>query len=1423
MALLLQPEPTLEQENTVVYTLPLDHPEATLDTVGGKGASLARLANAGLPVPDGFHITTAAYRRFVQDNDLQPAIAEALKRVNVTQPSSLEAASNEIRLHFLQARMPVEVAEEIERRYRQLGEDTAVAVRSSATAEDLPELSFAGQQETFLNVRGVAPVQESVKHCWASLWTARAIGYRAQHSIDHNLVSLAVVVQQLVAAEASGVLFTANPINGQRGQAVLNAAWGLGEAIVGGLVTPDTIVVEKASGKVIERQTADKLVMVVRSARGTIEQAVPNNLRRAAVLDDQQAVQLVQLGVQIDELYGRPLDIEWTLARGEFAIVQARPITALPELQVSPPTEWPIPLSGGIYARGRLIEFLPDPLRPLFGTLGLAAMNEGTRRLFAALTNNLAAWEVNDQIVSINDYAYLCQMGTRRQKWMMTVGMLRMTRYAFTSTERRWRDEARPRYLGTVQRWQANPLPDLAAADILRGVREIMDAAVDYYTTLQSGVVAAAFMAELIFSKVYDRFIRQPDDPVASTFLLGFDSTPLRAEKSLFDLAEWARSRSELAAYLARTPAVVLAAQLTTGNTLADWPEWQIRFQTHLQQYGHTIYDFDFSVPVPADNPAPLLETCKMYLSGKGRNPYIRQQAAAERREQATAAVITRHKGPRRKVFLRLLRWARNWAPKREDARADMGLGYPLIRQMLRELGRRLVQADAIGQVDDIFWLVQTEVEECVTALEQGQTLPDLTGIIPPRQAHWQMLRRIAPPVVLPQKSRLAKLMPWNEHNTGEILKGYGASAGRVSAIARVLHGPEDFDQMQPGDVLVAAITTPAWTPLFAMASAIVTDIGGPLSHGSIVAREYGIPAVLGTSLATKRIKSGQPITVDGTAGTVTLTTSTTPAGRTPHSLEWTRPNPKAMYARGSLAEHLPNPVSPLFGTLGIHQANLATAVLGKEFLGTDGGADYQYRTINGYMYMGFVFGPKEMWSFAKAAFSQLDMMLGKSTPRWQAARTTLDDVVTKWEKKAVEALSPTELLNGAREVMQAASRFYTVIQSGTLGTATSSEIVFTQLYNRLIKRQGDPDATVFLFGFDTVPLLAEKALFDLALFAKDHAALCVYLSRTPADRLAATLKSAQTPDEVPLTDWLDWQARFQSYLAAHGRIAYEFDFANPTLEEAPEPLLDAIKMFITGQGNNPYERQQAATQRREEATARILARVGWPRRGWFKKALGWAQRTVPVREDSLADMTMGHPVLRRLLNELGHRLTANGAIQNTADIYWLEEQEVEDLIARLERGEIVPDHSDRIPLRKAHWQAQRQLNPPAMLPENSRWAKMLPWARQNQEGQTLKGVGTSAGKVTATARVLFGPEDFSQMQPGDVLVAVTTTPAWTPLFAMAAAVVTDIGGPLSHSSIVAREYGIPAVMATSVGTRRIRSGQSITVDGSTGTVTLAA
>src|SRR6266699_3096483 len=265
----------MSNEPSIPLVLALDDASATLEQVGGKGASLARMATAGLPVPPGFHITTAAYRRFVTENGLQEEILAAVAPVAADQPAALEEASRQIGQLFARSVMPDDIAGAIRQAYREIptinraptmnrgatGGDLPVAVRSSATAEDLPEMSFAGQQETYLNMRGEAMVLDAVKRCWASLWTARAIGYRARQGIAQEEVSLAVVVQELVPADAAGILFTANPLTGARDQVMINAAWGLGEAIVGGQVMPDSFVVSKASGKIIEQETPEKDVM----------------------------------------------------------------------------------------------------------------------------------------------------------------------------------------------------------------------------------------------------------------------------------------------------------------------------------------------------------------------------------------------------------------------------------------------------------------------------------------------------------------------------------------------------------------------------------------------------------------------------------------------------------------------------------------------------------------------------------------------------------------------------------------------------------------------------------------------------------------------------------------------------------------------------------------------------------------------------------------------------------------------------------------------------------------------------------------------------------------------------------------------------------------------------------------------------------
>ena len=303
--------------------------------------------------------------------------------------------------------MPAVIAAELGTAYRQLGNgDTPVAVRSSATAEDLASASFAGQQESYLNVVGMEALAGAVTDCWASLWTARAMAYRAREGIGPDAVRLAVVVQRMVDAEAAGVMFTANPANGRRDQLVISAAWGLGESVVSGTVSTDDVVVEAGTGRVLSRRTADKEVMTVYADHGTREQPVPAGRRREPVLDDGAAAGLAGYGTRIAEHFGAPQDIEWARAGGEFFILQSRPVTALPEPEADTPDTWPVPYPHGMYFRASIVEQLPDPLSPLFADLIDGSVSRSLRALLAEAVGKNVIREDDVGLPTINGYAY---------------------------------------------------------------------------------------------------------------------------------------------------------------------------------------------------------------------------------------------------------------------------------------------------------------------------------------------------------------------------------------------------------------------------------------------------------------------------------------------------------------------------------------------------------------------------------------------------------------------------------------------------------------------------------------------------------------------------------------------------------------------------------------------------------------------------------------------------------------------------------------------------------------------------------------------------------------------------------------------------------------------------------------------------------
>ena len=831
-----------------------------IDQAGGKAANLGELTRAGLPVPPGFVVLTEAYWAYIAEHQLHDQISALAAESD--DPAGYDEAAAQIKALF-EDEVSDTLRTEIAEAYAALGEDVPVAVRSSATAEDLSEASFAGQQDTFLNVRGLDDLLVAVGDCWASLWTARAMAYRARQGIDPATVSLAVVVQQMVDAQSAGVMFTANPSNGRRDETVISAAWGLGESVVSGAVNTDNIVVRTSDGTIVSNEVADKAVMSVYAEQRTQERPVPADQRKRPVLSEAEVAELAAYGTRIENHYGTPQDIEWARADGNFWILQARPITALPEPEAAIPTDWTVPEPTAMYVRASIVEQLPDPLSPLFADMIDGAVTRSLQSLFRDLLQEDVIRERDVGLTTVNGYAYYryTRSGMGRLMWKSPPAF----RMLFSGgTQDRWRSYSHPRYRRIVSDWTARDISELSTDELLAGVQELVDAAAEYYTAVQT-IIPVAATSEVLFTWCYDSVVRTKDDPPAPVFLLGYDSAPIRAEKSLYDLAIWTRSCPELAeSLLALPPQTFLETAAESQDPL--WHEWHTRFQAHLAGYGHVVYNLDFINPVPADDPVPLLETLRFFVSGKGVDPYERQQRSAARREEATAAVLTRLDAVRAMPIRRLLRWAQRVAPVREDALADVGLAWPQLRRMLAEIGRRLQQVGVINEPDEVYWLHRKEIEDGVGNLAEQ---------VEQRKQLWRGQLRATPPQLLPKGSWGDMFRNWmpaaSEEQTGDLIKGTGASAGKITAPARVLGGPQDFGSMQPGDVLVASITTPAWTSLFAMASAVVTDIGGPLSHSSIVAREYGIPAVLGTAVATRRIRSGQLIKVDGDAGTVRL------------------------------------------------------------------------------------------------------------------------------------------------------------------------------------------------------------------------------------------------------------------------------------------------------------------------------------------------------------------------------------------------------------------------------------------------------------------------------------------------------------------------------------------------------------------------
>ncbi len=852
-----------EQDSPLV--LALDDVSARLARVGGKGSSLARLAAAGLPVPPGFHITTAAYRLFVARYRLQEQILAAVSTAS-PDPITCDAAAQTIATLFTEHPMPDEAASAIRQAYIRLGGgDLPVAVRSSATAEDLPDLSFAGQQETYLNMHGEAQILAAVKRCWASLWTARAINYRIRNHIAPTEVSLAVVVQELVPADAAGIMFTANPVTGERDQIMINAAWGLGEAIVGGLVTPDTFVLDRKNWTITTAHIAEKDVMTVRTPEGTHEEPVLTDQRSQPALSSSQAAELARMGVRIEELYGQPMDIEWALAADRFFIVQARPITSLPH-QHKNIDAWNDSLAlDCLWTRGNVGEAVPDVVTPCSRSLLDLFFDDMMPTLF------------------IGGYSPVGYIGGRLY---MNLSLM-MTIFAAVGMKRKRLFETIGDIFGRVPDDLEIPLLPVSRWSVLR---TMLPATLRNRRRIRGNVKKlGAFLAtaparcEELLTRV-----QAASNPTDLTRLWQDELLPYLHECNYMleagskgDGGAFIKVRNTLRKLVgdADTNMLLLATDSGTNQLASLGPlqgltqlmRGEIDRATFTRQYGHhSPHLFELSYPRPAEDPHWI----DQQLAGLREAPTdIMTLLARQKEAQEAAWDRFQRRYPRQAAQMRsMIASARRETHEREATRSEQARAFWPLRAFVLRAG------ELTGYGEKLFFL---SIEEILALLKGDDTalasVPELEGIyagycaLPSYPAlirgHFNPFQWAANP------QRRSDVFDASGKSVSEsdAVTGFPGAPGIVEGRARVILTVEEGEQLQSGEILVTTLTNIGWTPLFPRAVAVVTDVGAPLSHAAIVARELGIPAVVGCGNATMRLHTGDWLRVNGELGTVEI------------------------------------------------------------------------------------------------------------------------------------------------------------------------------------------------------------------------------------------------------------------------------------------------------------------------------------------------------------------------------------------------------------------------------------------------------------------------------------------------------------------------------------------------------------------------
>ncbi|MEV0724714.1 rifamycin-inactivating phosphotransferase [Micromonospora purpureochromogenes] len=859
------------------YVLDLQEVDETqVAVVGGKAAHLGGLSRIeGIRVPAGFCVTTAAFRRIMAEAPSIDDRLDQLSRLNPDDRDAIRTLSAEIRRTIEGIAIPGDLAAAITRALAPLGEQAAYAVRSSATAEDMPTASFAGQQDTYLNVVGPAAILQHVSRCWASLFTERAVTYRLRNGFDHRKVHMAVVVQQMVFPDAAGILFTADPVTGNRKVATVEASFGLGEALVSGRVNPDVFTVR--DGEVVARAVAAKQCAVhALPAGGTREMAIDPQRQEQPALTDAQVVRLGQLGRRIEAQFGRPQDIEWCLVDDDFQIVQSRPITTL----------FPIPAAGDrenhVYVSVGHQQMMTDAMKPLGVSMwqltAMAPMHEAGGRLFVDVTRRLA---------SPASRAGLLELVGRGDPLIRDALETVLDRGDFVPTL----PEAGPG--GPPVGGASAPIetdPAIVTELIERSQASI--AALRHDIRTKTGPALFDFLLE-----AFQEHKRVLSDPLSmQAIMAGMEATwwlndRLRewlGEKNaadtltlsapgnvtsemglaLLDVADVIRPHPEVVAFL---QGVEDDGFLDELPKFAGGTEARDAIEAYLDRYGmRCVGEIDITRPRWRERPTTLvpviLDNVRNFEPGAAKRRFEQGRQKAQKKAQEVLERLRALPDGEQKAdeTKRMIDRVRTFIGYREYPKYGIVSRYFVYKQALLEEAERLVRANVLPAKEDAFYLTFQELHDVARSNQVDDKL------IQQRKDAFRSYQALTTPQVLTSDGEvIAGAYRRDDVPTGALI-GLPVSAGTVEGRARVILDMAQAD-LEPGDILVTAHTDPSWTPLFVAITGLVTEVGGLMTHGAVIAREYGLPAVVSVVDATRLIRDGQRIRVHGSDGYVEI------------------------------------------------------------------------------------------------------------------------------------------------------------------------------------------------------------------------------------------------------------------------------------------------------------------------------------------------------------------------------------------------------------------------------------------------------------------------------------------------------------------------------------------------------------------------